>query len=1080
MVLVTQSRKLGAIGGNTVYGIKATEMIPISNLQEGDGDERAEAGGDDEGFGAMMGGLFDKLQRRLNPTAKEIAEQKYYSIFQFIELTKDFYYSMSYDLTHTLQHNMTAASPDGTGAGGTGASGGPPASPSPGPEGDKVQDTPEGDGMDDRQGDTCRQGDTHDPFGRRTACAWNHYLTAELESIVGPDDWVVPMLNGHFVQRRCSIFGCHLDIILLGRRSRFYAGTRYLKRGISDQGKVANDVESEQILHVEGIGGRDGCYGSYVQMRGSIPVYWSQETSVTQPKPPITLKRKDPTFAASRLHVQDMFTRYGSPLLFLNLVKQKEKREREVLVGREFALAVRYLNNSLGALPPRGAPQHSLRYVALDFSRISKEKHMDVMKALDDIATWCLNSTGFFCTLPPSSSSSSSSSLASKAARSDDGDQDFSVDSEEEKDNDDDDDDDDVDGDEDGSEGTAEAEDAFTGPRSYGQGHALGQEYVEHEYMEQRGVIRSNCIDCLDRTNVAQFSVAMCALGRQLFQMGLRNTPVLDIRSRIVVLMMEMWSQLGDRLAIQYGGSEAHKKVDKGGGASKTARNLNKHKELLTSIRRYYSNSFTDRLKQDAINLFLGNFRPHEIDHEDSESRHLWDLENDQYLHNFNVTSGPVKLKEQLQWERREEEKEAEEQHEREREAIESGRGDDDRVLTPATKAARRRLRCAAYLERDKWWKAPIQAHHAHEFNRDAARIAANAGDSAFEAATTAAAYAAQAEGGVGTTSGSLSKHGRYPTIGEPLEDRGSTDGKLQLPSPFELKYAPQQLTEFDDILASEFLQPISIEDKPQNAGAGLNTSGGLSGTVSTAASIPAALGAGFNSASGALSDVGEGNEEGERAPRLSIGAEPQIPPTLHVASSSIDTHATSPPHSNSRLGSVGPTAFNSFSDMDRSGATGNLRDANGNYETFDINVSGSRADRRLYEGSRLSRHPSSASTMSHYPSADGPDTHSTMTSEAASSNAGKQWSIKKFVGGAKSVLSATMKSAVPSTIQDGIAEEVDDGGDNGSMDAVRRGLTAGLGMQGSYGGAGAYDSASMVTLDHFSHYVSFEHDPER
>ena len=33
---------------------------------------------------------------------------------------------------------------------------------------------------------------------------------------------------------------------------------------------------------------------------------------------------------------------------------------------------------------------------------------------------------------------------------------------------------------------------------------------------EQRGVIRSNCVDCLDRTNVAQFSVGMAALGHQV------------------------------------------------------------------------------------------------------------------------------------------------------------------------------------------------------------------------------------------------------------------------------------------------------------------------------------------------------------------------------------------------------------------------------------------------------------------------------------------------------------------------------------------------------------------------------------
>ena len=30
---------------------------------------------------------------------------------------------------------------------------------------------------------------------------------------------------------------------------------------------------------------------------------------------------------------------------------------------------------------------------------------------------------------------------------------------------------------------------------------------VERGYLEQRGVLRTNCIDCLDRTNVGQFAV---------------------------------------------------------------------------------------------------------------------------------------------------------------------------------------------------------------------------------------------------------------------------------------------------------------------------------------------------------------------------------------------------------------------------------------------------------------------------------------------------------------------------------------------------------------------------------------------
>ena len=130
--------------------------------------------------------------------------------------------------------------------------------------------------------------------------------------------------------------------------------------------------------------------------------------------------------------------------------------------------------------------------------------------------------------------------------------------------------------------------------------------------MEQMGILRTNCIDCLDRTNVAQFSAGVEALGQQLVVMGIRSSPKLDPSSIIVRMLIDMYVEIGDQIALQYGGSEAHKKVQSsaGGATSNIPGQLGKHKELLTSIRRYYSNAFTDRLKQDAMNLFLGYYIP--------------------------------------------------------------------------------------------------------------------------------------------------------------------------------------------------------------------------------------------------------------------------------------------------------------------------------------------------------------------------------------------------------------------------------------------------------------------------------------
>ena len=40
---------------------------------------------------------------------------------------------------------------------------------------------------------------------------------------------------------------------------------------------------------------------AYLQMRGSIPTYWYQETSVTMPKPPILINRVDPDYLATQV-----------------------------------------------------------------------------------------------------------------------------------------------------------------------------------------------------------------------------------------------------------------------------------------------------------------------------------------------------------------------------------------------------------------------------------------------------------------------------------------------------------------------------------------------------------------------------------------------------------------------------------------------------------------------------------------------------------------------------------------------------------------------------------------------------------
>ena len=56
----------------------------------------------------------------------------------------------------------------------------------------------------------------------------------------------MPLVHGHWQQRTLSVSAKAVTVSIIARRSKFYAGTRFRKRGTNDQGHVANDVETEQ------------------------------------------------------------------------------------------------------------------------------------------------------------------------------------------------------------------------------------------------------------------------------------------------------------------------------------------------------------------------------------------------------------------------------------------------------------------------------------------------------------------------------------------------------------------------------------------------------------------------------------------------------------------------------------------------------------------------------------------------------------------------------------------------------------------------------------------------------------------
>lgn len=301
--------------------------------------------------GSICGhGLFEVKNVELIPLAngnmkgsgrEHAAERRYRKLITSgLDLSKDFLVSYSYSLCHTLQANLTKA-------------------PS-------------------------------DMFGSRFV--WNEYLTRAFRHKVAKQ-WVLPLIHGALEQKVLSVFGATVQVTLISRRSRFFAGTRYRKRGINGNGHVANDVETEQIVQMSG---RDSGTGrpllsAVVQMRGSIPLYWSQDPSPLNVKPMIQLQNFDPLCESTALHFDDLSSRYGNPAVVLNLVKSHERTPHESVLGDEFKRTVKLLNDKLRP------PERAIVYHSFDFTYVFKRKGFEcVVPELRPILDDCYQQTGLF------------------------------------------------------------------------------------------------------------------------------------------------------------------------------------------------------------------------------------------------------------------------------------------------------------------------------------------------------------------------------------------------------------------------------------------------------------------------------------------------------------------------------------------------------------------------------------------------------------------------------------------------------------------------------------------------------------
>ena len=230
LTLITKRVKVGSIGGCAIYSIKSTETFPLKaaemqSSRPGSADSNMNVGGGADPS-SMLLSLWNHGKRSvgLGLTNREIAELRYQGLYQVIDMSKNFFFSYNYDMTRSLQDNFLSFT----------------SKPFP-------------------------------PPPQKDMFSWNFFLTRELEECttsLTSSYWILPIVHGAFSQRKINDYGRTLNLTLMARRSRHFAGTRYLKRGVSDRGKVANDVEHEQILHDETLSGSKGTFSSFIQMRG--------------------------------------------------------------------------------------------------------------------------------------------------------------------------------------------------------------------------------------------------------------------------------------------------------------------------------------------------------------------------------------------------------------------------------------------------------------------------------------------------------------------------------------------------------------------------------------------------------------------------------------------------------------------------------------------------------------------------------------------------------------------------------------------------------------------------------------------
>lgn len=332
-------------------------------------------------------------------------------------------------------------------------------------------------------------------------------------------------------------------LTVISRLSSRRAGTRFNSRGIDDDGNVANFVETETVFWCP-----TGVCFSYVQVRGSVPIFWESSSSLIPGQQKIQITRSpEATQLSFDRHFEKLGRAYGS-VHVVNLLSETKPGEVELTerYNHHIQKSAQQRRNSieLAGGDTQDRDHVLVNKTEFDFHEQSRmaggyEGAKRIRPLIADIAEKFL----YFLTQE-----------VGEGVETDKG--------------------------------------------------GLFSDHSPTQYvtvMQQNGVFRTNCLDCLDRTNLIQGIISQMAL--QLF---LDHRGEIAHNSNLSIFWMRhstLWADNGDALSKIYAGTGAlkssytrHGKMSFGGFMA----------DARKSATRLYVNHFEDKSRQNTTDLLLG------------------------------------------------------------------------------------------------------------------------------------------------------------------------------------------------------------------------------------------------------------------------------------------------------------------------------------------------------------------------------------------------------------------------------------------------------------------------------------------